>query len=185
MSDYQFNPNEEQWKAIPDFPGYEVSDHGRARSYWKSKGYGGGQKISSTSKILATNGSGYPRISLCKEGRYYGHHIHRLVLESFVSPCLGELLKKIPKIVLIMEVIIVVKAITMQYSQQRIYWQSDISSLLGLINIPLRAFTTLLSRILALSPEGKAGNIFYNRYPTAGESDYPGRCRCGPYVLPT
>jgi hypothetical protein len=46
MSDYQFNPNVEQWKEIPGFPGYEVSDHGRARSYWKHYGLGakGGSK---------------------------------------------------------------------------------------------------------------------------------------------
>ncbi len=88
MSDYQFKPNQEQWKEIPGYPGYEVSDHGRVRSYWKSKGYGGGQKISSMFKTLvSTSRSGYPRITLRKESRYFGYHIHRLVLELFVGPC--------------------------------------------------------------------------------------------------
>jgi hypothetical protein len=74
MSDHQFNPNVEQWKAVPGFPGYEVSDHGRVRS----------------PKILKPqigNDYGHLKIILRRDGRSFKYWLHRLVLLVFKGPC--------------------------------------------------------------------------------------------------
>ncbi len=93
MSDYQFNPNAEQWKEILGYPGYEVSDHGRVRSYWRIVGLGYNKGVE---QILTDQ----PQRILCQEKRNnrcsvtlfekgIGHHfpIHRLVLLAFKGPC--------------------------------------------------------------------------------------------------
>lgn len=88
MSDYQFNPDIEQWKAIPDFPGYEVSDHGRVRSYWKV-----GQRcwhltnIPQKFKSPSSNGRGYLTVSLYRDKKEFRKYIHSLVLLIFLGPC--------------------------------------------------------------------------------------------------
>jgi hypothetical protein len=89
MADYQFNPNQEQWKEIPGFPGYEVSDHGRVRSYWKRVGRRGyiidihPQRI----RKPGTNGAGYLFVPLAKDGKQINRQIHTLLLITFVGPC--------------------------------------------------------------------------------------------------
>ncbi len=72
-----FNMKKEEWKKIPGFPRYEVSDRGRIRS-----DFGKG-------KILkpSLNDRGYHKIGLSVEGKRYTRKIHRLVLEAFVGPC--------------------------------------------------------------------------------------------------
>jgi hypothetical protein len=83
MSDYQYNPNVEQWKEIPDFPSYEVYDHGRVRSYFKQ-----GVVMTTPQKVIKPSYSlGYQRINICKNGKRYMRTIHNLVLTSFVGPC--------------------------------------------------------------------------------------------------
>jgi hypothetical protein len=87
MSSYQFNPAVEVWKAIPDFPGYQVSDHGRVRSFWKV-----GQRkwylVNSPQRIMrpAPTSCGYLRLSLFREGKDFSRHLHFLVLLSFIGP---------------------------------------------------------------------------------------------------
>ena len=80
MSDYQFNPNVEQWKEIDDFPGYKVSDHGRVKSYLVHKTHG---------RFLKPNplNRGHLQVILMLQGTRYGKLIHRLVLSSFVGEC--------------------------------------------------------------------------------------------------
>lgn len=94
MADHQFNPNQERWKAIPGFPGYEISDHGRVRSYWKrvSNGIGKGCRM-----VLIDNpvhyyspqvgSSGYVQMVFKKRPAYSNQRIHRLMLEVFIGPC--------------------------------------------------------------------------------------------------
>ncbi len=78
----------EVWKAIPDFPGYEVSDHGRVRSFWRQ-----GRKrrglMDTPQKILRPfpKKDGYLGVCLFKNGKVFILRIHRLVLLAFVGPC--------------------------------------------------------------------------------------------------
>ena len=75
----------EQWKPIPDFPGYEVSDQGRVRSYWKGTGRGGGMFISQEPQRLLKQFIvfGYPKVNI-RQKQFF---VHRLVLKSFIGSC--------------------------------------------------------------------------------------------------
>ncbi|MHB8084294.1 MAG: NUMOD4 domain-containing protein [Dehalococcoidia bacterium] len=85
MADYQYNPDVEQWKDIPDFPGYQVSNHGRVRSY-KNKN---GRRLESTPQTILKPViiKGYANVSLSIDGIQILKKIHRLVLETFIGPC--------------------------------------------------------------------------------------------------
>jgi hypothetical protein len=75
----------EVWKPIPDFPGYEVSNHGRVRSYKKT---GFPHLFSSSPRILKAtpNHFGYPAVTL-RNGQSYQWRVHQLVMLVFVGPC--------------------------------------------------------------------------------------------------
>ena len=82
----------ETWKPIPDFPGYEVSDHGRVRSYHRhAAGYSGtAWEIADTPRRIlkgAYKVKGYQFVSLGRDGNCYTRMVHRLALEVFVGPC--------------------------------------------------------------------------------------------------
>lgn len=83
--------DEEIWKPIPGYEGYEASSHGRIRSFWKSLG---GKKRGWTldnkpQKILTVSLQkwGYFRVCLSKEGHFHHLKVHRLVLLAFIGPC--------------------------------------------------------------------------------------------------
>lgn len=60
----------EIWKDAPGFPGYQVSDAGRVRSFYR---------------VLAPDSvKGYYRVRLYRNGRVYRIYIHRLVAMAFV-----------------------------------------------------------------------------------------------------
>ena len=80
MADYQFNPNQEQWKEIPGFPGYEVSDHGRVRSFKAYKGF-------TILRPQIGNDYGHLKIGMSINGTVTQKWVHRLVLENFEGPC--------------------------------------------------------------------------------------------------
>ncbi|MFA4834859.1 MAG: HNH endonuclease [Dehalococcoidia bacterium] len=80
----------EIWKAIPGFPGYDVSNHGRVRSYWSKVNGTRQREISNTPQKLLTlsfHGAGYPFVNLKNKHRMYPYLVHRLVLLAFVGPC--------------------------------------------------------------------------------------------------
>jgi|DEB0MinimDraft_6_1074348.scaffolds.fasta_scaffold03372_3 hypothetical protein len=70
--------NDLQWKPIPTYNNYEVSNLGQVRN-----------KI--TGKLLsqATKKGNHPyqRVHLCQDGKAKYLLVHRLVLEAFVGPC--------------------------------------------------------------------------------------------------
>lgn len=68
----------EIFKPIPGFPGYEVSNMGRVKSY---KGR------SPRVLKLSTNEWGYRCISLFGDGKVMRKLVHRLVMLTFVGPC--------------------------------------------------------------------------------------------------
>lgn len=78
----------ETWKAIHGFPGYDVSDIGRVRSYWVR---GKPSWISDEpQRIMKGSFAGkyrnYPFVLLRKGGKSYGRLVHVLVLLAFVGP---------------------------------------------------------------------------------------------------
>lgn len=66
----------EVWKDIPNFEGYQISNLGRVKSFRQNKTDG---------KILKPrlNVWNYLQISLIKDGKTYSKRIHRLVMETF------------------------------------------------------------------------------------------------------
>jgi len=72
----------ETWKEVPGYPGYEVSDQGRVRS-WRSKRYPGKRRKKPWVLRPWTNSEGYLRVSLCKDGKRDTRLVHRVVLSAF------------------------------------------------------------------------------------------------------
>jgi hypothetical protein len=91
MAAKQLNIPFEEWKAIPGFPGYEVSDRGRVRSYFQRKGRqwkGAWKHAEAPQRIIKPRISrGYLTVSLCRDGKRHTVDIHRLVLLAFIGPC--------------------------------------------------------------------------------------------------
>jgi hypothetical protein len=90
MSNSEFNISQEVWKAIPGYPGYEVSDHGRVRSYWRKGHYSISSKLTdSVQKImnLTPCPSGHLHLRLCRNNKALTMRVHRLVLLAFIGPC--------------------------------------------------------------------------------------------------
>ena len=88
--------NEESWRWIAGFPGYEISTQGRIRSWRKQVGVSGEHHrrhewiiMGVPQRILkgGTHTRGYPNITLWKDGRGYTRTVHRLILLTFVGPC--------------------------------------------------------------------------------------------------
>lgn len=80
----------ETWKPIVGFEGfYEVSDHGRVRSLDRVIRHSqGGDRLKKGAllRVSPMPVSGYPRVSLHKEGKEKTALVHNLVLEAFVGP---------------------------------------------------------------------------------------------------
>lgn len=74
--------DDEQWRPIPGYPGYEVSDQGRVKSLKFGR-----ERILKQRK----RNDGYLDIHLWKHGREQRKFIHRLVLEAFVGNPGGKL----------------------------------------------------------------------------------------------
>lgn len=72
-----------EWKPIPGFPEYEVSNTGQVRSYkWKCRG--------PNAPVLlqpGANAQGYWTVVLRRNGQSYTKVIGRLVLAAFRGPC--------------------------------------------------------------------------------------------------
>lgn len=77
----------EVWMPVPEFPGYEVSNHGRVRTYFaRSKSL----KTVIGEKPRIMNHSygrrGYHRVTLRCDGKQSTKSVHSLVLTAFVGP---------------------------------------------------------------------------------------------------
>ena len=81
-------PRREIWKPIPDFKGYEVSNEGRVRSYFK-RAYYTWVIADTPQRILkpSRDPNGYPGVNLQKDGVGHRRRIHQLIMLAFVGPC--------------------------------------------------------------------------------------------------
>lgn len=80
----------EAWKKIPGYPGYEVSDLGRVRSY---KGVNQNSPLRKKPRLMRTRipEDGYPRVTLQNgEGRKVVRQVHLLVARAFLGPAQGR-----------------------------------------------------------------------------------------------
>ena len=79
----------ETWKEIEGFPGYEISDMGRVRSFYK-RAWRDWEHVDEPQRILKgayKKREGYHFVSLRLLGVSYTRRTHQLVLEAFVGPC--------------------------------------------------------------------------------------------------
>lgn len=78
--------NSEQWKQIPGFKGYSVSDQGRVRTDWVRPCNNTKNRRSAGDMISqSTNKDGYRQAKLSRGGCQVGCRVHRLVLFAFVG----------------------------------------------------------------------------------------------------
>lgn len=83
----------EIWRNIDGFDGYQVSNKGNIRSFWKRKhkerGYGCDWVIGDVPHLMkpSDDGNGYLKVMLRKhsEGRSYCRKIHALVAREFIA----------------------------------------------------------------------------------------------------
>jgi hypothetical protein len=74
----------EIWLEHPNYPGYDISNLGRVRSWWKT-GYSGGYNPDAKMMVLGLNGYGYPHVRLKHlNGKYRGVLVHHLVADLFL-----------------------------------------------------------------------------------------------------
>ena len=70
-------------KLIPNYPNYAVTRDGRV---WSKPKAGGGHHNGKWLKPIKDR-DGYLLVGLYKNGKEFGHRVHRLVLETYVGPC--------------------------------------------------------------------------------------------------
>lgn len=78
----------EEWRAVPGFSRYEVSDHGRVRSFYNNR------HVSTSPRILhpwPCNEYGHLAVIFHQDNLRIAKLVHRLVLEAFVGPCPEEM----------------------------------------------------------------------------------------------
>lgn len=73
----------ESWRAVPGFPAYQVSDHGRVRTLNDRPGSRAGDGIMSPGHLPR----GHLRVALRRDGKRCDRQVHALVLLAFVGPC--------------------------------------------------------------------------------------------------
>jgi hypothetical protein len=84
-------PVELEYKDIPEFPGYRISNFGEVQSCWKKKGLGWG---SGSTWIMSkewhtlrpSSPDGYLKVNLTRNGNHYRIRVHTLVMLTFVGP---------------------------------------------------------------------------------------------------
>jgi hypothetical protein len=74
----------EEWRPVPGFPGYDVSNLGRVRAWYNAR-----RNLRSEPRIRKTppNRAGYPTVTMQADGHPYCPLVHRLVMLAFVGPC--------------------------------------------------------------------------------------------------
>lgn len=68
---------DEEWRPVPGFPGYEVSDEGRVASYLRRN---------RLVLALMVKSNGYVSVNLARSRRRVTCTVHSLVAEAFIGP---------------------------------------------------------------------------------------------------
>ena len=68
-----------EWRPIPEWPEYEVSNDGQVRRVAPGQG-------AIVGRILKPSGRRYVTINLSREGGFKAFNVHRLVLLAFIGP---------------------------------------------------------------------------------------------------
>lgn len=79
----------ERWLPVAEFPGYEVSDHGRVRSVDRVSVHKNGRRFNLRGRVLQQGilpPRGYRTVHM-GAGSRTGRYVHRLVLDAFVGLC--------------------------------------------------------------------------------------------------
>ena len=78
----------ELWKDIPNYEGYQVSNLGRVKSLKRFRKGENDCLVSVKERILKpqTNYIGYYQVDLCKQSIVKCYYVHRLVYEAFNGP---------------------------------------------------------------------------------------------------
>ena len=77
----------EEWKPIPGFAGYEVSNYGNFRTYRSANGKGKLRTEPRELKSRSISGKPYLRVTLTNpSGKQVDHKAHVLVLLTFIGP---------------------------------------------------------------------------------------------------
>lgn len=76
-----------EWRAVPDWPSYEVSADGQVRSLDRRvPHYCGGTRLMRGRLLKPVIRNGYPFVTLYRPGRYKIIGVHQVVLRAFVGP---------------------------------------------------------------------------------------------------
>lgn len=86
----------ERWRAVPGFPGYEVSDRGRVRS-WRCRGHAN-HRAKKPKLRVPSIADGYPTVDLWINGRRFGRRVHGLVALAFLGPPKGRQVDRIDEV---------------------------------------------------------------------------------------
>lgn len=76
----------EEWRSVPGFPDYEVSDQGRVRS-WRRRSWNANPVSAPRSVSGCVGKNGYVTVYVAHDGLRARKYLHQLVLEAFVGPC--------------------------------------------------------------------------------------------------
>ena len=87
MADEHLSNSPEIWKAILGFPGYEVSDQGRVKSYRKNQDPRYLNPFPPMILKPSIDKQGYYLYCLYKDGKPHYFKGHQLVLLTFIGPC--------------------------------------------------------------------------------------------------
>lgn len=81
----------EEWKAIPGYPGYEVSSNGRVRCWRKRNANARVPSEPRSVKPIPSKAHGYVYVSLSVDGRVKRERVHKLALLAFLGPVPREM----------------------------------------------------------------------------------------------
>lgn len=87
--------NNENWKPVEGFPGYEVSDLGIVRSYRHNNRHNSRKTFADKPREIHqhVNGTGHRQVRLMLDGKPSYFYVHRLVAAHFIGAVEGKIVR--------------------------------------------------------------------------------------------